>query len=188
MEHESMDELKNMIQKRKARERLVGGEVFAFWGLLNIITYLVYQYVFTSFWVWIIMVVAGISTQIIYVREMKKKLKYKLMWSHRVSILWLGFVLMLPLLFYVYPQVFKIYSQKAVLPIISLGITLGLFSTGLMTLQKSWYFAAGIFLTASISSGACIKAQGWIFMGAMVFGFVIPGIWSKYEQRKIEKK
>ncbi|OHD13080.1 MAG: hypothetical protein A2Y41_03955 [Spirochaetes bacterium GWB1_36_13] len=178
------NKLKELIEKKEQRERTVGGEVFVVWGMLNIVSIFIFRFLWQEIAVWIIMVGIGVSFQVFYLNKIVRKKGYKTFWTGTISRIWLSAVFVLPLVFYVYPFVFHLYSLEAVLPLILLFMGTLMIITGMIL--KSWTFktSALIFVSASIFSAAFPLAYLYFYPSAFFLGFVIPGIWSFYEQRK----
>lgn len=184
MDQNSINTLKNIIAQRQNRARTIGGEVFAIWGTLNIITSILHKNIWHSPFIWMIMVAIGAPFQAMYVRKLKKRSEFKLFWSFSVSETWLAIVAMLPLIFYVFPHVFHLYTQKAIFPIAYIGLAGGMYFSGILTEKLSMKIGGLLFLACSVLTGVFQDQAHMIHGLAMFFGFIVPGIWSKYEQKK----
>ncbi len=184
MQDESVNQFEKLVEKRSARGKIAGGEVFAFWGILNLIGYFTYFFLWTSIIVWVIMMVIGVIVQIFYVERIKKKDGYQLFWTGIINQLWLFILVLLPFLFYIFPFVFKIYSPIAIFPLIFLWLSIGSLITGLIVEQLSFTLGGLILFVSSILLVLFIDELIIIYPATITAGVIIPGIWSRYEEKK----
>src|SRR5208283_3990667 len=124
MEDETLNKIKDLVEKRKARVKNTGGEMFAFWGTWALCGYFTYFFIWMSIFVWIIMILVGLAVQIIYVRYLETKAGYKIFWFGNASQFWVFNVVMMPFIFYIFPDLLKIYPSIATIPIMLLWLSI----------------------------------------------------------------
>ena len=165
-----------------------GGEIFAGWGVLNLIALFVSQFLWNSVFVWVIMIVTGIIGQIVYLKIVSDKGKPIIFGEKAISNLWLFLIAVLPLIFYIYPFVFKIYPASAIFPLIALWLSIGLFISGIIVGQMRYKLGAAVFLlTALLLPLFKGQAQLWIYTAAIILGLIVPGLWRKQKAKKETK-
>jgi hypothetical protein len=184
MENNSLQTLKNMIDERKKREGMQGQEVFAAWGLLNILVLLLYQFVWHSPLIWVIMIGTGIFFQIFYTKRRKIKKGYVIFWNHAISQIWISIVISLPLLFFIFPHILHLYGKVAIFPLLQLILFFGMYVTGIISKERIFKWAGIVFLFTSILSGVWPDLAKIFYGGAMLLGFILPAIGSRYAGRK----
>lgn len=185
MDKDSFGKLKEIIEKREEREHLSGGEVFVWWGLLNLIAMNVFHFWIYSDWVWIVMIITGIVGQVWYIGFLKRKTGVVMFWGKALSELWIFIVVLLPLLFYVFPVMAGIYSGKAIFPLIFISLCIAMYISGILTSLLAFKIGGVVYLLSAI---VCAFKPEWvlyIFNLTTLFGLIIPGIWSFYERRKV---
>lgn len=182
MPDESENQFKDLIEKRNARGKTAGGEIFAFWGVLNLISYFIFIFLWNSDFIWPIMIVIGITIQIFYVRRLEFDKGYQLFWYKNVNWLWLFLVVLMPFLFYIFPFLLKMYPPMAIFPLIFLWLSAGLMITGILVEQLCFKLGALVMAFACIITVAFLNLVLVIYPAAIVLGLIIPGIWSRYEE------
>ena len=185
MDPNSFDKLNQLIEKRERRGELVGGEILAVWGVLNLITVSIYKYLWHTSFPWLIMVVLGIVIHVSYLAYLKRRSKYKLFWEGTVNYIWLVTVILLPVVFFLFPVVFKLYGARAVFPLVELLLAVALFISGIISRKLSMKVGGVFFLGASLFTAAYPGEYLIPYMFSMIFGFIVPGIWSRYERKKL---
>lgn len=183
MHEESMNKLQKLVKERKQRSKICGGEVFAIWGGLNLIAFLVNQFLIDSLAVWLLMLVVGIMIQVFYGLNLKRNECRELFWTKNINYLWLHLIVLLPLLFYVFPFLLKIYHAAAIFPLIALWLSLGMFLSGIMVEQKSMIAGSAVYVLTAVLMAFFPDRILIFYPASSVFGLIIPGIWSKYEEK-----
>jgi hypothetical protein len=183
MEEETVEKLKKLVEKRKSMEKVAGGEIFAMWGILNIIAFTVFNFIRYSILVWVVMISVGIITQILYVRYLESKSGFRLFWTNKINELWIYMIVLLPFIFFVFPFLLKIYDPWSIFPLISLWISIGMFASGIIVNQLSMKIGGFVFLISSILTVKFLDLWFIIYPASVVCGLIIPGIWSKYEEK-----
>ncbi len=184
MKDDSVNKLKDLVNKRKSRGRIAGGEIMSFWGILIIAAMAVFTYMWPSTFVWVIALAAGIIAQISYFRLKASDSGFSLFWFGNLKYLWLFMLLLLPFLFYIFPFLLNVYPPRAINPLIFLWISIGMFASGLIVEHVSIITGGLILLLLSILSAVFIDYWTIIFYSGMISGVIIPGIWSRYEEKK----
>jgi MFS family permease len=182
MMNESENQFNKLIEKRKARGKKAGGEVFAYWGILNLIAFFLFSYLWGSLYVWVIMIVLGIILQIIYVRRLQADQEYKLFWFGTINQLWIFMVVLMPFIFYVFPFLLNVYSPINIYPLLFLWLSIGMFISGILVGQLCFKLGGIIFLISCIVTVLFFDMLRVIYPVTMILGLVLPGIWSRYEE------
>jgi hypothetical protein len=184
MQDETLNQFNKLVEQRSARGKVVGGEIFALWGVLNLIAFFTDYYLWSSIFVWLIMILAGAVIQVVYFRFKVNKPGFRLFWVGIVNQLWLFMVILIPFIFYVFPFLLRIYSPEAIFPLIFLWLSAGLLVTGLIVEQPGFIFGGIATFAAAILLVVFMNSLLIIYPAAIVAGLIIPGIWSRYEEKK----
>jgi hypothetical protein len=183
MHEESMDKLQKLVKDRKQRSKIAGGEVFAIWGGLNLLAFFINQFLIDSVYVWLVMMVVGIIIQLVYGKYLKIGECKELFWTKNINKLWLFLIFLFPVLFYVFPFLLKLYHPAAIFPLIALWISLGMFLSGMLIEQKSMLAGSGVYILTAVLMAFFSDKILIIYPLSTVFGLIVPGIWSKYEEK-----
>ncbi len=183
MKEESIDKLRQLVEKRRSRG-IAGGEIFAMWGFLNLISFTIHYFFINSIIIWIVMLGIGIILQIFYVKFFLNNKGYQLFWFGKINNLWIFMLVLLPFIFIVFPFLLKLYTSYCIYPLILLWLSIGMFVSGLIVEQWSMKIAGMIFLASSILLSFFMDKWNIIYPLSIIFGLIIPGIWSKYEEKK----
>ncbi|MGC8764373.1 MAG: hypothetical protein ACP5QT_00590 [Brevinematia bacterium] len=182
-EKEVIDKLKEIVTQREERFHLSGGEVFVWWGILSLLAHNIYNLLLPSIFIWIGMIVLGNIGMIAYIFFAYRS-GYKTFWGEMLGEFWFFLTLLLILIFYVFPFVFKLYPPMAIYPFILFSLSIGMYVSGLITQSISFRVGGIIFLISSILLAYNTTWFFWIFNAGILSGLVIPGIWSMYEKRR----
>ncbi|MGA2142116.1 MAG: hypothetical protein ABSG94_06790 [Brevinematales bacterium] len=182
MEDESENQFKELIEKRNARGKMAGGEMFAFWGILNLISYFIFILLWHSDFVWPVMIIIGMTIQVIYVRNLEKDKGYQLFWFKNTSQLWLFLVVLMPLIFYIFPFVLKMYKPMTIFPLIFLWLSAGLMISGIIVEQLCFKLGAAVMACAAVLTVLFFSLVLYIYPVSILLGLIIPGVWSRYEE------
>jgi hypothetical protein len=178
------DRLEVLLQNHGKREKNAGGEIFAFWGTLNLLGLALSRAMSEKFFlIWLVLVPSGIVIQSLYIRYLYRHRGFKLFWEHRMTELWSIMLVLLPLFFYVFPVVMKLYQPKAIMSMVTLWLGLALLMSGIIVRQVSLKFGAFAMFTASLLLAYFPEQMYLLYTSAVIAGLIIPGVWSKYEER-----
>jgi hypothetical protein len=184
MHEDAESQFKELVEKRDARGKIAGGEMFAFWGILNLVFYSIFIFLWRSEIVWPIMIVIGMAVQIFYVRRLENDSGFRLFWYKNTSQLWLFLVILMPFIFYIFPAVLKIYPEMAIYPLMFLWLSIGLMISGILVEQLCFKLGALVMACACIFTVMNFSMIKVIYPAAVLLGLIVPGIWSRYEQKK----
>ena len=174
----NLEKLQKLVEERERRENMGGGEIFAGWGVLNLLALATDYFVSCDTLVWIIMILVGITGQIIYLKIASARGKSMIFWEKAISNLWVFLVAILPVIFYLYPFVLKVYPNKAIFPLVMLWLSIGLFVSGIIVGQLRHKIGGFVFLAAAVLTPLLTEqAQVWVYAAAVVLGLIVPGLW-----------
>lgn len=188
MEKQTGLSLEQIIQSRNKKDTIIGGEYFAFFGLLLILTYLFSAFIFSDWWIWLLSIGIGWLSIISYeYYRYAKDGRYSTRIQSEIYSTWIiigGFVL--PIILIVFPNFLKLYPGKAICPLTYLVTGIGVALTGVICKDKGFklggfVFLIGSFLSVYFNNGI---QQLVIFMFVMLLGLVIPGLVSKYNEKR----
>ncbi len=184
MDKNTINNLKDIIEKRENRNKETGGEVFAFWGIINVIALIIYRFIIPSNMIWLIMVLLGIIVHISFQRQRRKREGYSTFLTKTLFEIWIFIVVILPITFYIFPVILKMYNTDVVVPIVALFLALGMFISGVITRKWSLRAGGGIFLIGSILLALNPENKFLYYLLAHIFGLIIPGMISNIEKKK----
>ncbi len=183
MEKNSIEKLKEIVERREERETLVGGEIFAGWGVLAIITHNLFNLLFPNVLLWVGMLVIGILAQTIYTLLAYKN-GWSSFWGKMLSAFWIFLTAIFILIVYVYPFLLKLYPPKAIYPLNLLMLSIGMYVSSEIATKFSFKVGSVVFLISSFLTAYNIDLTFIVFNVAILLGLIVPGIWSFYEKRK----
>ena len=180
--------LDQIIESRSRKEKVVGGEYIAFNGALMMAVYAFNYFIHSSWWSWLIGMGIGWAGFIIYssLKE-RREGSYSTRIQSEVFAVWIVLAgVALPLAIVVFPGIFHLYCGRAIFAIAYLITGIGVLLTGIIAQSLEFKlgavaFGAAVFLSIFFNTNI---QQFEIFYFAMSAGMVIPGIVSKYNERK----
>ncbi len=189
MDNNSIEKLQNIIENRKRRVNYSGGAIFIIWGLLILSSMFIHKYLLHYEWIFFIVVVIGIIFQVLFLRYLRIKAGYKTLWRNTVNYMWFIILLIIIIVGLLFTSVIKLYSINAGNTLIFFYLAPGMYLSGLIL--DNWSLKTGgfIFIIFSIliamdNSKNSITLQ----MLGMIFGQIIPGIFSILEDKYFPKK
>jgi len=178
----STDKLETIVSKRLKREKISWGEIFIFWGILNLVG-IALSLVIGGATVWLVLVPLGILAQSLYVHHLRRSSGYLIFYEKAMTELWLFMLILLPVLFYVFPFWFGLYAPRAIMSMVTLWLALALFMSGMLTRSAGIAAGAAPMLAASVLIAFFPDRMPLIFMGAVVLGLIVPGMWSRHAEK-----
>jgi hypothetical protein len=180
---QTIEKLKKIVEKRDQLKNKIGGEIFAYWGILSILAYFIFIFAFDHLSLWIIFMVIGWVGSFIIIFLKTRKNYYSFAWHNAMKELWIGIHIAIILLGIVFPFIFHVYSPLYISAVVSLLCGVGMLATG--ALLKRWSIRAGgiILLFFSIILAA-LPYIWFLYPAAIGLGTILPAIWSKLEEKK----
>jgi hypothetical protein len=180
---ETLDKLKELIEKRKERIKSAGSEIFFFWGLILLAGSLVRAFLFISEWVSVITMIAGIAVQIIYIRSKRMGKGYVNLWKNTLNYMWIFIVIIIIIAGVIFPAC-NLYSGQAGSALSFLFASPGAFLSGIWLKKWSFKFGSLVFIIASIFIALPFPENKiLVILPAYFLGLVIPGLTGKLEER-----
>lgn len=184
---ETSEQMKGMLSRREARYRVAGGEIFAGWGILNLIAMAVQLWVWQSVFVWLLMIAIGIPLQSLYIRHLIRQQGdegFQSFWGQKMGELWVSFLILLTFLIYVFPFLLKLYPPELITVFVYFWLSLAMFYSSILTGQVSIRIGAAVFFLSGCI-GALVGTNSPLpYALANILGLIVPGIWSKYEESR----
>ena len=188
MQSADISKLNQIIESRSGKELVIGGEYIAFMGIIIIATNAFNTYVFSDWLIWLIGMIIGWSGIMgyDYLKE-KKEGKYSTRVQNEIFSIWIAVGgVAVPFVLLIFPGYFQLYDGKAIRPLIYMVLGLGIWLTGVVAKSSEFRFGAlacvaGIFLSIYLNSEI---QQMVIFHIVMIAGMIVPGIVSKYNEKR----
>lgn len=178
------EKLKNIIDEREKRKFIARGEIFIFWGTLNFITALLYEFVIKSSWIWLGMVIIGTIIMIIYFEYVKRK-HGKVVFGGKILMeLWIFMMILLPFIFWIFPTYLHLYSTDVIWVLIMIILGIAVYISGIITTTISLRVGGIIMFIAAALTG--IKDIHWLipYSTMVLGGLVLPGIFTIIEGKR----
>jgi FtsH-binding integral membrane protein len=174
---ETIDRLKDLIEKRKNRERQSSGEIFILWGFIVLAGYLVSRFLILSGFVILAALAAGIVFQVLFLKRKREKAGFTMIWKNNLNYLWIFIVILMVVTGGFFPAVIKLYSSTAGSAIIFFLCAAGIFISGL--LLRKWSIGIGsiVFIIAAVFMALPFPGdKSFVIIPALVLGMIVPGI------------
>lgn len=186
MSKDTIKKLNMLIESRQVRAKEIHGEIWVVWGVLNIIAMSVNLWVFSSFFVWFTMMGIGVTYTIVYGEIIERKDgEFKINVINTVFKLWMFLiVLVIPIIFYVFPVLLRLYNGEAILPLLLIMLSIAMIATGFLAENISFKIGGLVFIICSVLSAKYIESGAIIYLISMFFGLTIPGYLSRYEKKR----
>jgi hypothetical protein len=196
LNHEqSLSLINEMISRAQNNVKHGGGLSLIYWGyltavlaILNCVLLNMHNDGYLSFWVWSLMLPAGVVSYFIQRRESRKTL-IKTHIEKIGGMVWLGFLIsfvVFTVVIHMMNYNFKI-NQIFMLntPALMIMVGMGQFVTACVFRQKMWYATAVLtWAGAAVCAFLAVDMQFIAFAVCMILGFAIPGHILNYQAKK----
>jgi len=192
---ESLSLINEMISRAQYNVKMEGTSSMIYWGYLTAalaITNCVLLHTLSnpnySFWIWWLMLPAGIVSYFIE-RRISKNTLVKTHIDKIGSMVWFGFLISFAVFTFVIHAVGREYEINQIFmlntPVIMIMLGMGQFISACIYRQKMWYgIAALTWLGAIACAFLSVDIQFIIFAACMILGFVVPGHIINYQAKK----
>ena len=179
---ERLDDLVQTLDHEGKKDSL--GFFYVFWGVMNTLGVWIFSLVWFSFLFWVVWIPCGIVLMMVMVQGKIRHDGRVLLTGININRIWLSLLAVLPLLIWLFPVVLGLYSPDWIFSLTTGWIALGLYTTGAYAGRPSIAWGALGFGVAAILFPFFPNDGAWIFTIANVFGLILPGLVSSYEERR----
>ncbi len=184
----SIDKLKDLIDKRISRGKNSGIEIFIIWGVIVLAGYLVNIFLYRSGLVIAIMLLIGAAVQTLYVRIKVKTSGFVILWKKDLNYLWIFTVAVIIIAGVVFPGIVKIYPEDTGTALSLFFIAPAMFITGLLLEKRSVMIGSAVFIIAAIFISLPFpQYRSIVIISAIILGTIAPGIAGKISDRSSQK-
>ena len=181
-EPDKLEQLLSLRQKASRKDKM--GIIYAFWGVYNTLGVWIFQLVWTSAMFWLFWIPAGVVIQTILI-SLEKSSGQRPIWDRVfVGKVWASALVPMPLLVYVFPVLFHLYSTDLIFPIALVWIGVTLYVAGVFSRQIQVSMAALLWVTMAPVFLMFPDQVVWLFTALNLVGLALPGLWSLREERR----
>jgi MFS family permease len=192
---QSLSLINEMINRARNNVKQEGTYSLMYWGymtaLLAIINYVLLQTLNDpnqSFWIWVLMLPAGLGSYFIERRADKRKL-VKTHLDKIASIVWFGFLISFGIFTVIIHSVNSQVELSQIFllntPVIMSMVGMGQFISACIYRHKMWYAIAALTWTGAVVCALLqVDMQFIVFAACMILGFSVPGHILNYQAKK----
>jgi len=178
---ERLDDLVQTLDHDDKKDTL--GFFYVFWGIMNTLGVWIFTLVWYSIAFWVVWILCGIVLMMVMVQGKIRRDGRVRLRGLTLPRIWFALLAVLPILIWLFPEVLHLYPYDWIFPLTTGWVALGIYATGAYSGRASIAWGALGFGVASVLFPLFPSEGAWIFTIANVFGLILPGLVSSYEER-----